>query len=193
MGDKKTLIYTCAKALFSEKGFKDTNVADITKAAGMAVGTFYNYYPSKEKIFMDIFLEENGRLKKRCLNALDLSQSPLAVVRQMLALNYEGTRENPILREWYNKFVFEKLQQAFREENGMSTVDFLYDSFLELVVLWQEQGKMRRDIDAREIMMMFAALVNIDTHKDEIGLEYFPEILEKMTEFVMQGLTDTRA
>ncbi len=75
----------------------------------------------------------------------------------------------------------------------MSTVDFLYDSFLELVVLWQEQGKMRRDIDAREIMMMFAALVNIDTHKDEIGLEYFPEILEKMTEFVMQGLTDTRA
>ncbi|MCE3200119.1 TetR/AcrR family transcriptional regulator [Paenibacillus sonchi] len=36
--DKKTLIYDCAKELFSDKGFKDTNVSDITKKAGMAGG-----------------------------------------------------------------------------------------------------------------------------------------------------------
>ncbi|MDF2803613.1 MAG: transcriptional regulator [Anaerocolumna sp.] len=190
MEDKKTMIYTCAKDIFSTKGFKDTNISEITKRAGMAVGTFYNYYPSKEKLFMDIFLEENEKLKKSCFQSLDLNQSPLVVVSQMLKLNVEGTRANPILREWYNKGVFEKLEQVYREENGVDGVEFLYDSFLELVTLWQEQGKMRKDIDSKMIMMMFAAIINIDTHKEEIGLEYFPEILHLMTELIMKGLMD---
>ncbi len=190
MEDKKMLIYSYAKELFSAKGFKDTNISEITKKAGMAVGTFYNYYSSKEKLFMDIFMEENAVLKKECFQSLDLHQSPLIAVRQMLKLNVEGMRANPILREWYNKSVFEKLQQAYREENGINAVDFLYDGFLELVALWQEQGKMRKDIDSKMIMMIFAAIINVDTHKEEIGLEYFPELLQYMTELIMAGLMD---
>ncbi len=190
MEDKKTMIYDSAKALFGMKGFKDTNISEITKKAGMAVGTFYNYYSSKEKLFMDIFLEENAVLKQTCFQSLDLDQSPLLVVRQMLKLNVEGMKDNPILREWYNKSVFEKLQQFYREENGIDTVDFLYDNFLKLINHWQDQGKMRSDIDNKMIMMIFAAIINVDTHKEEIGLEYFPELLEQMTELIMNSLVD---
>lgn len=190
MEDKKTLIYNCAKELFSIKGFKDTNISEITKKAGMAVGTFYNYYPSKEKLFMDIFMEENAKLKKSCFQALDLNQGPPVIVRQMLRLNAEGTKSNPILKEWYNRSVFEKIEQLFREENGIDAVDFLYDNFLDLVKQWQEQGKMRKDIDSKMIMMIFAAIINVDTHKEEIGLEYFPQLLEHMTELIMKSLTD---
>ncbi len=190
MEDKKAMIYDCAKELFSAKGFKDTNISEITKKAGMAVGTFYSYYPSKEKLFMDIFLEENAKLKHDCFQALDLNQAPLAVVEQMQKLNVEGIRSNPILREWYNRSVFEKIQQTYREENGVDTVDFLYESFHELVMLWQSQGKMRKDIDSKMIMMIFAAIINVDTHKEEIGLAYFPELQRIMTELVMKSLTD---
>ncbi len=190
MEDKKAVIYDCAKELFSTKGFKETNISEITKKAGMAVGTFYNYYPSKEKLFMDIFLEENAKLKQACFQALDLEQPPMAVVGHMLELNVEGTKSNPILREWYNRSVFEKLEQVYREENGVDTVDFLYDNFLELITLWQKQGKMRKDIDSKMIMMVFAAVINVDTHKEEIGIEYFPELLHLMTELIMKGLMD---
>ncbi len=190
MEDKKTLIYDSAKTLFALKGFKDTNISEITKKAGMAVGTFYNYYSSKEKLFMDIFLEENAKLKQTCFQSLDLDQSPLLVVRQMLKLNVEGMKENPILKEWYNKSVFEKLQQFYREENGIDTVDFLYDSFLKLINHWKDQGIMRSDIDSKMIMMIFAAIINVDTHKEEIGLEYFPKLLEQMTELIMNSLVD---
>lgn len=191
MEDKKALIHNCAKELFQDCGFKNTSISEITNRAGVSVGTFYNYYISKEILFMDIFLEENAKHKEKCLQALDLRQSPAEIVSQMLMLNMQGMMANPILAEWYNKSVFDKVERAYREKNGIEAVDFLYDSFLDLVKQWQNQGKMRKDIDSKTIMMIFAALISIDTHKEEIGIEYFPDLLVKMTELIMLGLTSS--
>lgn len=191
--EKKQLLYDTAKALFVEKGFKDTNISAITKAAHVAVGTFYLYFSSKEQLFMEIFREENALLKQRCLSALDLSQPPLAIIRQMMALNQQGIQSSPILREWYRSEEFRKIEKTYREEHAIDSLNFLYDAFLDLVRRWQAEGKMRTDIDSNMIMMMFAALVNIDTHKDEIGMEYFPELLSVMTELLLQSLTECTA
>jgi len=191
--DKKTLIHDCAKELFCQRGFKDTNIAQITKKAGVAVGTFYLYYPSKEKLFLELYLEENAQLKREVLRSMDLSREPLELIRQMMVLNMRGMQANPILREWYNKAVFDRIEQVYREENGIEAVDFLYDSFLTLVEQWQAQGKMRADIDSKMIMALFTAIINIDTHKEEIGLEYFPQLLELLTELVIKGLTNSSA
>ncbi len=188
MIDKKAEILNSAKKLFSTKGFKDTNVAEITKMAGMATGTFYNYYPSKEKLFMEIYLEENVKLKKSILESMDPKADPIDVMKRMMFMNLEGMGSNPILRQWYNRDVFNKIERSFREEKGMDSVAFLYDSFIEVVKKWQSEGKMRKDIDADMIMAIFGALVNVETHKEEIGLKYFPRVLEYLAEFTMKGL-----
>ncbi len=188
--DKKAEIYRCGKELFSAKGFKDTSVSDITTLAGIAAGTFYLYYPSKEDLFMEIFLDENVKLKQSTLAAIDIDDSPMEVVREITRLNMIGIQSNPILREWYNRDVFSKIEQKYHEKNGLEHVDFIYDIFLEVVKKWQAEGKMRADIDCRMIMALFGAIINVDTHKDEIGMEFFPEIMEHLTEFVMKGLTD---
>ncbi len=190
MTDKKAEIMNCARQLFSSKGFKDTNVAEITKMAGMATGTFYNYYPSKDKLFMEIYMEENIKLKKGIMESINLDASPLDVMKEVMFLNLQGMLANPILKEWYNKEVFNKIEQSFREENGLENVDFLYDNFIETVKKWQLEGKMRSDIDAGMIMAIFSSLVNIETHKEEIGLRYFPQILDYLAEFTMKGLMD---
>lgn len=188
--DKKQLIFDTAKTLFSEKGFKDTNISAITKAAKIAVGTFYLYYSSKEQLFMDIFRQENTALKQHCLEKMDLTQSPLVIMRQLLRLNMEGILSSPILREWYQSEEFRKIERVYREEHAIESLDFLYDTFLQLVRQWQAEGRMRSDIDSLMIMKIFESIINIDTHKDEIGLEYFPELLDRLTELVMKGLMD---
>lgn len=190
MEDKKTDIFNCGKELFSSKGFKDTNVSDITKGAGIGVGTFYNYYPSKEKLFLEIFLEENVKLKKSMMDSIDLKDDPLNLLKKLLSLNIVGMNSNPILRQWYNKDVYGKLEHLYREENGIDQVDFLYDDFAELFKQWQADGKIRDDIDIELIMAFFTAIINMDTHKEEIGVQHFPQIMDYMAEFVMKGLTD---
>jgi AcrR family transcriptional regulator len=188
MIDKKAEILRCGRELFSEKGFKDTNVAEITKKAGMATGTFYNCFTSKDQLFMEIYIEENARLKKRILDSLDLDADPMQVMREMLTKNMEGMLHNPILSQWYNRDVFQKIERCWREENGQ--VDFLYESFIEIVRKWQAEGKMRKDISPEMIMAIFGAIANLDAHKEEIGLEYFPDVQVYISEFTMKGLMD---
>lgn len=188
MVDKKADILKCGRELFSLKGFKDTNISEITKMAGIATGTFYNYYSSKDKLFMDIFLEENVKLKKSIMESINLEANPLDVMKEMMSLNVKGMTSNPILKEWYNKDVFNKIEQCFRDEKGIDGVEFIYDSFIGVVKKWQIDGKVRNDLDAEMIMAIFSALVNVDTHKEEIGLKYFPQVLEYMAEFTMNGL-----
>lgn len=190
MVDKRAEILRCAKELFSQKGFKDTNVAEIMKAACMAVGTFYNYFTSKDQLFMELYNEENVKLKRSIMETIDLDADPMTVMQEMTGKNLQGMLENPILKEWYNREVFQKIEQNFREENGLERVDFLYNNFIDVVRKWQTEGKMRNDISAELIMAIFGALVNIDIHKDEIGLQHFPRVLQLISEFTMKGLTE---
>lgn len=42
---------------FSNKGYKATAISEVAKQAGMAVGSFYNYYESKEG-YLDVYMRK---------------------------------------------------------------------------------------------------------------------------------------
>ena len=188
MKDTKTILFNCGKELFSRNGFKDTNVSDITKTSGIGTGTFYNYYSSKEELFMEIYLEENEKLKKKIMKSVNMDQAPGNVVKELMLLNLKGMKSNPILKEWYNKEVSVKIENYFREQKGLDRLDFMYQDFFEIIKKWQEEGKIRNDIDSTMIMAIFTSIITIEIHKEEIGLQYFPEILDYLTDFTMKGL-----
>jgi len=53
-GPKATQLLQAATEVFHEHGFHRAKVSDITAAAGVAQGTFYLYFPSKEEIFLEL-------------------------------------------------------------------------------------------------------------------------------------------
>lgn len=62
-------IIEAAKRLFSEQGYESTTVAQITDAAGVAKGTFFNYFENKDDIMCNLqerwAVEEIARLKDK--------------------------------------------------------------------------------------------------------------------------------
>jgi AcrR family transcriptional regulator len=188
VNDKKSIIAKYGKELFSTKGFKDTKVDAIMKKSKLSTGSFYNYFTSKDQLFMEIFIEENIKLKQSILKKVDFDGEPMAVMVELMGLNMQGFYENPILREWYNKEVFAKIEKNYKKECGVENLDFLFSEFYDLIKMWQDLDKIRKDIDASMIMAIFSALINIDTHKEEIGLQYFPMVMDYLAEFIMKGL-----
>jgi AcrR family transcriptional regulator len=45
-------LFRAALELFAQKGFVETTVEDITEAADVGKGTFFNYFPSKDHILL---------------------------------------------------------------------------------------------------------------------------------------------
>jgi len=188
--DKRTEIFNSARELFYSQGFKDTNISDIAKMTGIGVGTFYKYYSSKEELFCEIYLKENHELKKYLLETVDLDQDPVLSVSKFVTQNITAINSNLILKEWYNRELFSKLEQYFYEQGGLECfADFISSGKMEFIKKWKAEGKIRPDLSDHMIMAMFNAILYIDIHKTEIGLEHFPQILHYITEFIMKGLT----
>jgi AcrR family transcriptional regulator len=63
--------------LFAEHGYRDVSIKDITASAGLGMGSFYTYFPTKEAFYSDIIdgIEQKGvREVEKRVNSL---RSPL--------------------------------------------------------------------------------------------------------------------
>lgn len=82
-GDKKSTILESARQLFRQHGYKRTSMDDIAHEAGVAKGTLYIYFPSKEQLFIAVSQQFHSSMmaKLREAGALNL---PLA--EKMIAL-----------------------------------------------------------------------------------------------------------
>ena len=61
-GDKRERILSAAVKVFAESGFYATRVSDVAKAAGVADGTIYLYFTSKEHLLVSLFEDRVERL-----------------------------------------------------------------------------------------------------------------------------------
>ena len=52
-----------AESVFAELGYHDASIVKITEAAGIAQGTFYLYFASKEEIFEELVRDLNRRVR----------------------------------------------------------------------------------------------------------------------------------
>jgi AcrR family transcriptional regulator len=52
-----------ARAEFGEKGFHDSSVVSITSRAGVALGSFYTYFDSKESLFRALVKDMSGQVR----------------------------------------------------------------------------------------------------------------------------------
>lgn len=68
MNKTKRKIFEMSMKLFAEKGYDATSIEDITGAVGVAKGTLYYHFSSKEEIF-DFLVEEGIKLLQ---NSIDI-------------------------------------------------------------------------------------------------------------------------
>jgi AcrR family transcriptional regulator len=69
--ERKQQLLDAATALFSERGYSATRIADICQQAGVAKGLFYWYFPNKGALFAELVRTMRHRLRRTQGDAMD--------------------------------------------------------------------------------------------------------------------------
>jgi len=69
--DKRKAIMDAALKLFTERGFHGTSTAQISKEAGVATGTLFHYFPTKEDLINNLYFEVKADLSREMVKDLE--------------------------------------------------------------------------------------------------------------------------
>lgn len=169
--DKKQILKEAAYGIFSKKGYKDTGISEIADSAGIAVGSFYNYYQSKEAIFLDTYIDENNRVRQIMMDELDWSGDMVKLIGQIFTRSRSLISSSKILSEWYNPAISDELHKYYASEKGKNTNpfhQFLIKTFTSRMV---KEGFSKKQI--RDILRVYNLFYYMDIHITE---DDFPDI-----------------
>src|SRR5262249_40434779 len=90
-------IFRAAMQLFAAKGYVETTVEDITEAADVGKGTFFNYFPSKEHILMGFGEMQLAKLESVIREAKQLDQPMPQTLHTLVLRMTEEPIRNPAM------------------------------------------------------------------------------------------------
>jgi AcrR family transcriptional regulator len=145
-------LFRAALALFGEKGFAETTVGDITEAADVGKGTFFNYFPSKDHILLAFGEMQLGKLEQ----VIEMAKSTNAPMPEFLRglglrMTQEPVRNPAIIRALLQAYlsttpVREAMVDLQKRVHGLHT---------QMIQLGQDRGEIRNDLPASEIAHVF--------------------------------------
>src|SRR5687768_13949715 len=80
--ERKQQLLDCAAQLFAERGYAETRVIDIVRAAGVAKGLFYWYFENKEALFRELVETTRHRMRQAQGGAISVDADPLTRLKQ---------------------------------------------------------------------------------------------------------------
>jgi len=145
-------LFRSALRLFAEKGFAQTTVEDITEAADVGKGTFFNYFPSKDHILLAFTDMQLGKLAE-AVEHFRNSPQPLRVFLENLTtrMTEEPLRNPGMIRALLQGFVSSTAVREVmvsKQERALA----LHTQIMEIA---QSRGDLRTDVPAIEIAHVF--------------------------------------
>jgi len=79
---------------FGEKGFHEASVSSITRRAGVALGSFYTYFDSKDALFRALVLDMSDNVRSSARAAISQEMSALQIEHAALAAFLDFAKEH---------------------------------------------------------------------------------------------------
>jgi len=97
--DKRDRILDAAVSVFADRGFFQSRVSDIADAAGVAGGTIYLYFKSKDDVLISLFEDRMEKIIQRVRSRLEEYDSSQARLRVFIEQHLSMVANHPELAE----------------------------------------------------------------------------------------------
>ncbi len=163
----KRKIYNAAVDLFNRHGFDNTTIEDIGRKAGVSVGAFYHYYPSKSDIYSELYKKIDEFYEETVLPQLteeDFYDNIIMYFKHYA--DYQQLRGTDAVKQLFNT-----LNVLFLDKSR-----YMHKLLLEVIRKGEEKDQLTKDMtpdEIEEFLLVAARGVVYDwlLHKGDYDLE----------------------
>jgi AcrR family transcriptional regulator len=176
---------------FIKYSLKKTSVDELAKAVGIAKGSFYKFFDSKEALFMAIHEESEEKFRTDLMQKLNETKEPVDKLRLFFKSSFLILEEDPLLRVVFGKGEYENLSGLITSEQYQEHYSHNIVFMGELIRQWQEQGIVKQ-IDAEVASNLIASVFFIYLQKETIGEKMYARVTDMMVECLVNYLSGER-
>ena len=183
--DKRVAILESALKLFTERGFHGTSTAQISKEAGVATGSLFNYFPTKEDLINSLYFEVKGNLSRGMGKEVETQSTVQDKFRKIWSnlINWGVDNQEEFL--FVGQFCYSPYITKFTREEVMKEYVFLHDLVNEGI----KTGEIR-DFSEELVIAMFyhgsRTVVNLILESD--SLQDKNKLIEDGFQIIWNGL-----
>ncbi|HUO65314.1 MAG TPA: TetR/AcrR family transcriptional regulator [Terriglobales bacterium] len=160
--DKPQQIIEAAVRVFARRGYYNSRVSDIAREAGIAAGTIYLYFKTKDDILVTLFRDKMAEFVDALRKAIANEPDAASKVRRLVWLHFSRLEEDPELAEVL-QVELRQGQKFFRGASGQEIGAYfaLIASVLEEGV---SEGRFRSSVSVKvATKMLFGAMDQMAT------------------------------
>jgi TetR/AcrR family transcriptional regulator, fatty acid metabolism regulator protein len=132
--EKPQQIIDAAIRVFARTGYYNSRVSDIAREAGIASGTIYLYFKTKEEILVTLFREKMAGFVAHQRRELAGQLGPVVKIRKLVEVHFSVLEQSPELAE----VVQVELRQGNKFFRGASAHEV--SAYFELIAAVLEEG-----------------------------------------------------
>lgn len=176
---------------FSRYGLEKTTVSELADEAGISAGSVYNFFDSKERIYLAVLREKAGSVYGDALAALEDADDPESAVIAFLQSFFEYAETDPLIRRLLEGDYRDRLVVATTEAERQEAKAEKVAMLAPFIEDWQEAGLVREG-DPATLALAVESVGFLTLHEDEFdSREEYERVRDAQIELVATGLTKT--
>jgi TetR/AcrR family fatty acid metabolism transcriptional regulator len=192
-GDKRDALLRAAIDTFAARGYFNAQVADVARAAGLAAGTVYLYFRSKDDLLISIFERTMTEAIAEGRRGIETLASAEARLRSIAALHLDRLGRDRALA-----IVFQiELRQStkFMEQFSATKLREYLGIIRDIIAAGQAGGEFRKDVNPTFAAKLFFGMLDematnwiLSKRKYSLASE-----ADAIADLFVRGLTPTAA
>lgn len=179
------------RELFATYGLGKTTVADLTDEVGIGTSTFYQFFDSKEALYLAVLDREGEAITRRMeADGIVEGDDPEAVVREFLRFLFDEIETNPLVRQLVVSDELDRLREyrtpeerAAERAEEVAAIRAFTDRFVEAGEIHGE--------DPELVARAVGAIPYLTLHEEDIGADHYPDVRDFVIESFARGVAAT--